>query len=95
MPTTALAVNAVLAAGLLCVAAYAQYRIPFHTAGRARAALTRGVLALVGVLLGYVAASQAPDRSIAMVLFAQGFGVVHVPSALILFFKRARQEGRS
>ncbi len=87
--------NVVLAAGLLCVALYAQYRIPFHTAGRTKASITRGVLAIVGALLGYVAASQAAERSLAMLLFVQGFGIAHVPSAFILFFKRARHEGRS
>jgi hypothetical protein len=92
---TVLVVNVVLAAGLLCVALYAQYRIPFHTAGCAKVAVTRGALAAVGALLGYVAASQATDRPLAMLLFVQGFGIAHVPSAFILFFKRARREGRS
>jgi uncharacterized membrane protein YfcA len=92
---TLLLVNAVLATGLLCVALYAQYRIPFHTAGRTKVAVTRGVLAAVGALLGYVAASQAAERPLAMLLFVQGFGIAHIPSAFILFFKRARHEGRS
>ena len=43
-----LLLNAMVAATLVCVAAYAQYRIPFYTAGRGRIALTRGVLAMVG-----------------------------------------------
>jgi hypothetical protein len=90
-----LLLNAMVAATLACVAAYAQYRIPFYTAGRGRIALTRGVLATVGLLLGYVAAAQATHWPAAMMLFMQGFGIAHVPAALILFFKRARHEGRS
>ncbi|MCW5622313.1 MAG: hypothetical protein KIS79_14495 [Burkholderiales bacterium] len=85
----------VLAAALLAVALYAQYRIPFHTVGKRKVILTRTVLAVVGVLLGIVAATLAPDRQTAMVAFLQSFGVVHVPAAFILFLKRARREGRS
>lgn len=85
----------IFAAALLAIALYAQYRIPFHTAGRRKIALTRMVLAVIGVLLGIVAATFAPDRQTAMVAFLQGFGVVHVPAAFILFLKRARREGRS
>jgi hypothetical protein len=80
---------------LLGLAAYAQYRIPFHTAGARKARLTRAVLALVGVALGYVSAAYYPDRASAFLAFLAGFGVVHVPAAIILFFKRARGEGRS
>ena len=46
-----LTLNALLAAGLLAVALYAQQRIGLFTAGAGKAALTRAVLALVGVLL--------------------------------------------
>jgi hypothetical protein len=67
----------------------------FHTAGARKALLTRAVLAIVGVLLGFVAASLAVDGAMAALSFAQGFGLAHVPAALILFFKRARREGRS
>lgn len=90
-----LAVHAVLAAALLAVALYAQYRIPYHTAGRRKTLLTRTVLALVGFMLGYVYARLAPDHPAPMLAFIQGFGLVHVPAALILFFKKARHEGRS
>lgn len=87
-----LAVHLVLAVALLAVAVYAQYRIAYHTAGRRKVLLT---LAVVGMLLGYVNASLAPDGIATMLAFIEGFGVVHLPAALILFFKRARHEGRS
>lgn len=82
------------AALLVAVAAYAQYRIGFHTATRARAALTRVVLALVGVGLGYVAAAYALGGS-SVAAFLSGFGLVHLPAAMILFAKRMRGEGKS
>ena len=85
-----------LAAALLVVAGYAHFRIASHTAGARRAVLTRGVLALVGLALGYVmAASYAGDRASALLVFLIAFGAVHVPAAFILFLKRARGEGRS
>lgn len=84
-----------LAAALLAVALYAQYRIPFHTVGKRKIVLTRTVVAVVGILLGIVAATFAPDRQTAIVVFLQSFGVVHIPAAFILFLKRARREGRS
>jgi hypothetical protein len=80
---------------LLAAAVYAQYRIPFHTVV-SRVALLRSVLALVGAAFGYVVAARSGLQDGAAVLtFFAGFGVVHVPAAAILFFKRARQEGRS
>lgn len=82
----------VSAAALLGVAFYAQHRIAYHTAGRSKIFVTRAVLAIVGILLGFVAAGFAADRSAALLLFAQGFGLVHAPAALILFLKRARHE---
>jgi hypothetical protein len=40
-------------------------------------------------------ASLASDPALRLLAFVQGFGAVHFPAALILFFKRARHEGRS
>jgi hypothetical protein len=80
---------------LVAAAAYAQHRVRFHTAGRRRVLLARGVLAAVGVALGYVLASYAPDGALSIVAFVEGFGLVHFPAAVILFLKRARGEARS
>ena len=80
---------------LMALAGYAQYRIRFHTLER-RVALTRAVLALIGAAFGYAAATSSGAHGLAALLaFLVGFGVVHVPAAIILFFKRARHEGRS
>jgi hypothetical protein len=88
------ALNLLLAAVLLALAAYAQHRIAFFTAGSGKTALTRAVLAVVGLLAGWVGAAYAPP-GLGWIAFIQGFGVVHLPAALILFLKRARHESPS
>ena len=85
----------IAAAVLMAIAGYAQYRIRFHSVG-SRVALLRGVLALVGAAIGYTAAASSSAQGVvALLAFLAGFGVVHVPAALILFFKRVRHEGKS
>ena len=88
------ALNLLLAAVLLALAAYAQHRIALFAAGSGKTAFTRALLAIVGVLAGWVGAAYAPP-GLAWIAFIQGFGVVHVPAALILFLKRARHESPS
>ena len=90
-----LALNAIFAALLLAVAVYVHHRIASYTATRRNVFLTRAVLAVVGVLAGWVASAYAPPGAAAILAFAQGFGIIHVPAALILLLKRARHEGRS
>jgi hypothetical protein len=90
-----LSLNVLLAGLLLAVAVYAQHRVAFYTAGARKAAVTRAVLAAVGILAGWVSAAYAPPGAPTILAFVQGFGVVHVPAALILFLKRARHEGPS
>jgi hypothetical protein len=46
--------------------------------------------------LGYVAAASSRGTGLEMLLaFLAGFGLVHAPAAIILFFKRVRGEGRT
>lgn len=85
----------VLATALLAATVYAHYRIPFHTAGPRKAAVAHAVLVITGLLAAGAGATLAPTREMAIIAFVQGFGVVHVPAAVILFLKRARHEGRS
>jgi hypothetical protein len=87
----------IASAALATVAAvYAQLRIPRFTAGPAKAVLTRSVLALAGLGLGYVSVAQHPGHPLVEFLeFILGFGVAHVPAALILFFKGQRHAGKS
>jgi hypothetical protein len=84
-----------LAAVSLLAAGYAQARIPRHTAGRSKVSFTRGFLAAVGIAFGLTAAAVYDDRTAAVLAFLIGFGLVHLPAALILFFKGARREGRT
>ncbi|HET9663343.1 MAG TPA: hypothetical protein VFP00_03880 [Burkholderiales bacterium] len=83
-----------LAALLLTAAGYAQYRIPFHTAGATRIAVTRGMLLAAGIAFGYVnAAISGAQDGLALLMFLIGFGLVHAPAAIILFIKRHRGSG--
>jgi hypothetical protein len=86
---------ALTAAVLLALAAYAQYAIPAHTlAGRVR--LTRATLAGIGIAFGFAMTLGYPDDpGLASLAFLVGFGMVHFPAALILFFKHYRGEGKS
>jgi|SRR6185436_13134679 len=93
---TIMASLSIAAAVLLMLAAYAQVQIPRFTAGHASAMLSRAVLAATGIALGSVSAAiYYPDASRALLVFLIGFGVVHFPAALILFFKDVRHSGRS
>jgi hypothetical protein len=90
--------EAILAtAALVAAAIYAQYRIPAHTSGTAKIALTRLLLIVIGVAFGYVLEQTYADaRGLPPVLvFLAGFGLVHLPAAIILFIKRARGTGKS
>jgi len=93
MTTAALAI---LTAALLAIAAYAQWRIPRFEATRSGALLARGLLVLIGVAFGFVAADYyaGPGYPAALV-FLSAFGLVHVPAAFILLLKRERGESPS
>ena len=85
----------IAATTLLAVAGYAQWRVRAHTVG-SRVALLRGVLVLVGLAFAYATtASSGAKGALAVLAFLTAFGLVHVPAAIILFFKDLRHEGRS
>ena len=89
------AIMFIAAAILLAIAGYAQYRIRFHTIA-SRSGLLRGVLALVGIVFGYVTTAASGAKGLtALFAFLAGFGIVHVPAAIILLFKSLRREGKS
>lgn len=84
-----------MAAVLVALAAYAQYTIPAHTRA-GRVALTRALLAGIGIAFGFVMAIGYPgEPALQASAFLVGFGMVHFPAALILLFKHYRGEGRS
>ena len=74
------------------VAAFAQWRIGDFTATRARAWLTRAILVTLGVGVGLASVRTMPSDGNAIVWFLLGFGIVHVPAALVLLLKQLRGE---
>jgi hypothetical protein len=85
-----------LAAAMMAAAVYAQTQIPRFTAGSGKVALTRAVLIVLGIAVGWLsAAAYTEDAVLAVLAFLAGFGVVHVPAAFILLIKRARGAGRT
>ena len=85
------------AAVLLITTGYAQYRIPRHTLGAGKVMSTRLVLIVTGIAFGYVLAQTTADsRGLPWLLvFVNGFGLVHLPAAIILFIKGERGTGKS
>lgn len=80
-----------IAAIVLCaVAVFAQWRVGDFTATPARAWLTRSFLAMLGVGVGIVFMRFAQQDSVAW--FLVGFGLVHVPPAIVLVLKGLRGE---
>jgi hypothetical protein len=91
--TTALAL---LALALLVAAVYAQWRLPRFEATHSGTLLARGILILIGVAFGFVSAAYyAGPRYPAALVFLSGFGLVHLPAAIILVLKRERGEAPS
>jgi hypothetical protein len=92
-----MAISMIVATGMVLIAAiYAQHEIPRFTKNPRGVLATRGVLIVLGLAVGYVAAdtlSTAGSPPVIMFLF--GFGAVHVPAALILLLKRAAGAGKS
>jgi hypothetical protein len=82
----------VLMLASLATAAYAHYRLKFHTASPRQALIARLVLIFVGLGFGWSATlwTVEPGRWANAVAFLTGFGLVHVPAAFILYIKRLR-----
>ncbi|HEY8608216.1 MAG TPA: hypothetical protein VIM12_13965 [Noviherbaspirillum sp.] len=80
---------------LVVVTIFAQVRIAAFANTRAKVALTRGLLALVGVGFGLTAGAYVVGRLPQVLAFLIGFGLVHTPAAIILFLKGRRGEGKS
>lgn len=86
---------ALLAALLLVIVAYVQKQIPAFTKGGAKIALARALLMLVGIGFGLTVALYVQGTLLQLLAFLVGFGIVHVPAAIILFVKGRRGEGKS
>jgi hypothetical protein len=79
----------------LAAAAYAQIEIPRYVAGRSGIVATRGILIVVGLAFGFVAANTFAEAAPRWSTFLAGFGSVHIPAALILLIKRARHSPKT
>ena len=84
-----------VAAVLVPVTLYAQVNVARFTSARSNAIATRVLLLAVGAGLGYVATRYAETPLMALLYFAIGIGIAHVPAAFILFLKGASGAGRS
>ena len=81
-----------VAVALCAVAAFAQWRVGDFTSTRARTWLTRAILATLGLGVGLASMRAMQAMGDATVWFLIGFGVVHVPAALVLLLKGLRGE---
>jgi hypothetical protein len=89
-------VLALLTVILLLAAGYAQWRLPRFEATRSGTLLARGILLLIGVAFGLVSAGYFAEPGYpAALVFLSGFGLVHLPAAIILLLKRERGEAPS
>lgn len=80
---------------LLVLALYAQRRVPAFTQGRGKILMVRTVLVVVGIGTGLVS-TMAMQGTVGNILsFLMGFGLVHVPAAVILFIKGQRGAGKT
>lgn len=85
----------ILALLLITAAVYAHRQIPVFTKGRGRKLIAHGVLILVGIGFGLTRAAYAVGYLPQTMTFLVGFGLVHLPAAIILFIKSKRGEGKS
>jgi hypothetical protein len=79
----------------LAAAAYAHLQIARYVATRSGIVATRGILIVVGLAFGYVAAVTSAELGPRWLTFLAGFGAVHIPAALILLIKRARHSPKT
>lgn len=87
--------QAIFALLLLTAAGYVHRQIPAYTKGRSRIIVARTILVAVGIAFGLTAAVYVAGYMPKLLTFLIGFGVVHVPAAIVLFIKGKRGEGKS
>jgi hypothetical protein len=79
---------------LSAVVFYVQKQIPLFTKG-GRIVIARTILLAVGAGFGLTVAASIGNFLPRLLAFLIGFGLVHVPAAIILFIKAKRGEGKS
>lgn len=80
---------------MVAMTAYVHKELPAFTQGAAKIITARLVLVLVGIAFGITGALYVEGRLPQLASFLIGFGLVHLPAAIVLFVKRKRGEGRS
>jgi hypothetical protein len=88
-------ISAVLALVALCIAVYAQRKIPAFTKSGKRILLTRTILVVTGIAFGFATSFYTTQAAQKIIIFVAAFGMVHVPEAVILFVKSRRGEAKS
>lgn len=85
-----------VAVALLAAAAFAQWTIPHFTRSARNAWAVRGLLVVLGIAVGVTLVRvNGAGGNAALALFLLGFGLVHVPPAIVLLLKRWRRESPS
>lgn len=77
---------------VLAATGYAHYRLPYHIPTSGQLLFIRLFLIALGIAVAFVSAGYyTPPLELYWILgFLGGFGIVHVPAAVILFLKRQR-----
>jgi hypothetical protein len=79
----------------LPAAVYAHSRIGDFVKGRSRAIAAHVIVLVVALSFGIVSAMGYGLPAPAWLVFLAGFGMVHIPPAVVLFIKRARHSPKS
>jgi uncharacterized membrane protein YoaK (UPF0700 family) len=80
---------------MVAAAAYAHHLISRHIDRPQKLLLTRALLLITGLVFGFAWAMNYPaDPFLALLAFLVGLGAVHVPAAVMLFFKYGRGRAR-
>lgn len=85
----------ILALLMLTAAVYVHRQIPLFTKGRGKKLIAHALLIVVGIAFGLTRAIDAVGYLPQIMTFLVGFGLVHLPAAIILFIKSRRGEGQS
>jgi hypothetical protein len=88
-------IQVILALLLMTAALYVQKQVPVFTKGRTKIMVTRTILVLVGTAFGLTGAGYVYGHLPQLLVFLIGFGMVHMPAAIVLFIKGKRGEGKS
>lgn len=88
-------VGIVMALATLALTVYVHRKIPVFTNSRRKVLFTSIILSAVGVAFGMVSTLYVAESAQKLLAFLTGFGIVHLPAAVILFVKSKRGERKS